>query len=95
MTRRTLGAMNPDGAAELLAAILTGAPSLPGAACRRRAGLFDDRHPGESAEQQRHRFEAAAAVCARCPAQPACRSAVSTSRHSGVGVQGGRVLARE
>ena len=87
--------VNPDGAAELLAAILTSAPSLPAAACRWQAPLFDDRHVGETAEQRRHRFDTAAGICARCPARPVCRPAVTTSRHSGIGVQGGRVLVRE
>lgn len=52
--------VNPDGTTALLTAIFTGTPSLPDAACSRQVGLFDDRHPDETAEQRRHRFEAAA-----------------------------------
>ncbi|MCA1708064.1 MAG: hypothetical protein LC808_34230 [Actinobacteria bacterium] len=48
---RPLVHREPDGATELFTAIPTGALSLPGAACRRRAPLFNDRHDGESAEQ--------------------------------------------
>ena len=85
--------MNPDGAVALLAAIFTGTPSLPGAACRRQAPLFDDRHHGESTEQRHARLEAAAAVCSDCPSRTACRSAVAPSRWGGIGVQAGQVLA--
>ncbi|MDQ3886362.1 MAG: hypothetical protein M3308_04960 [Actinomycetota bacterium] len=70
----TLGTTDPDGTTALVAAILAGAQSLPGAGCRRQVGLFNDRLDGETAVQRGQRFEAAAAVCSRCPAQPACRS---------------------
>jgi len=84
--------VNPDGATALLAAILTGTPSLPQAACRQRAPLFDDRHDGESVEQQRQRLDAARGVCQGCRAQAACHTALHVPRHGGIGVQAGRVL---
>lgn len=84
--------MNPDATTALLAAILTGTPSLPEAACRQRAPLFDDRHDGESAERQRQRLDAARDLCQGCQAQTACRTAPRDSRYGGIGVQAGRVL---
>jgi hypothetical protein len=84
--------VDPDGTVRLLGAILTGVPALPAAACRRRAGLFDDRHDGEDVEQRQARLESAAAVCRGCPAQPACRSTLAPARWGGIGVQAGQVL---
>jgi hypothetical protein len=71
-------------------------PALPDAACRGRDPMFDDKLPGESAAEQRARWDAALAVCRGCPAQAACRKLLDAhppGRWSGVGVQAGRVLA--
>ncbi|MGH3939115.1 MAG: hypothetical protein ACRDTG_10870 [Pseudonocardiaceae bacterium] len=86
--------MNPDAATALLAAILTGIPSLPEAACRRRAPLFDDQHPGETTEQQQQRLNTARTVCQDCPAQAGCRAALHEQppRWGGIGVQTAQIL---
>ena len=42
----------------LIGAILAGIPSVPGAACRGRYGLFDDRIDGETREQHHQRYTA-------------------------------------
>jgi hypothetical protein len=92
----------PKPAAELLAAQLAALlarygplPDLPDAACRGRDPMFDDKLPGESAEAQRARWDAALAVCRGCPAQARCRDLLDApgARWPGVGVMAGRVLA--
>lgn len=83
-TQRTPGVMRgkqPESARvggwpELVGAILRGVPSLPGALCRQRPGLFD----GDDDETA----EGAAAICRRCPALQACGARVDTLRHNQV-----------
>ncbi|MCA1693422.1 MAG: WhiB family transcriptional regulator [Actinobacteria bacterium] len=88
--------VNPNAAVALLSAIFTGTPSMSGAACRTRPGLFDDRRDGESADAQQQRLAVALAVCGGCPVQRECATAlpVRAPRWGGNGVLAGRVLAR-
>ena len=67
--------MDPEGTIQLLTEIVPGAPSLPGAACRRRHELFDPatgRRGPEDHEQDQQRFELAAGLCRTCPVRSAC-----------------------
>ncbi|MEH3129156.1 MAG: WhiB family transcriptional regulator [Mycolicibacterium neoaurum] len=59
----------------VLAALIsaTRTPALPGARCRGRAHLFDERHPDENTEVARQRQTQALGLCSRCPALDACR----------------------
>ncbi|MGH3800184.1 MAG: hypothetical protein ACRDTD_08660 [Pseudonocardiaceae bacterium] len=63
--RCTLRTVDPGGVVGLVGAILRGTPSLPGATCRGRYGLFDgdDKVAGETPQQ---RYQAAVTVCGRC-----------------------------
>ncbi len=47
-------------------------PALPGAACRGRTELFDERHPDEPDEQWTYRSQSALRVCTTCPSLTAC-----------------------
>lgn len=69
--------VDADGAVTLVAAIVRGVPSLPGAACVGRWELFDEvagARGQERRELERQRVERAAAVCRSCPARPGCPS---------------------
>jgi hypothetical protein len=69
--------VNPDGVVALLAEIVRGAPSLPGAACMDQHELYDEL-PGCGPEYQRERVERAAACCATCPVQAKCPTVVTS-----------------
>ncbi|OBK91482.1 hypothetical protein [Mycolicibacter sinensis] len=58
---------DPEGAVQLLSAILAGVPALPGAACRDRLETFDAAASGD-----REAAEAAVEICRACPAFVAC-----------------------
>jgi hypothetical protein len=68
--------VNPDGVVALLAEIVRGTPSLPGAACMDQYQLYDDL-PGSGPEYQRERVKRAAACCATCPVQAKCPMVVT------------------
>jgi hypothetical protein len=70
---------------DLLAAILHGAPALPGAACVGRAELFDGTDPAST--------ETAINLCRyRCTALAACERAANAAPHNSVsGVLAGRL----
>lgn len=74
--RRYVACVNPDGVVALLGQVVAGIPSVPGAACRGRPGMFDDVVVGETHDQQRGRFDAALAMCRDCDAQAACAAAL-------------------
>lgn len=57
---------------EVLAAVLAGAPSLPGAKCRNRPHLFDERGPDEPEDVAQQRQEQALGLCRICPALASC-----------------------
>lgn len=63
--RCTLRTVDPGGVVGLVGAILRGIPSLPGATCRGRYGLFDDddKVAGETPQQRQQRYQAAVTVC--------------------------------
>jgi hypothetical protein len=61
----------------LLAEIVRGAPSLPGAACMGQHELYDE-SPGSGPKYQRGRIERAAACCAGCPVQAKCTAVVTS-----------------
>lgn len=56
-----------------LLASLVGAPALPGARCRGRHHLFDERGPDESAETATARHQQALGLCRLCPALASCQ----------------------
>lgn len=51
---------------------LAGSPALPGARCRGRHTLFDERGPDEPAEVAAQRHSQALTLCQRCPALDRC-----------------------
>ena len=56
----------------VLVDLLVGAPRLPQAACRGRAGLFDSHQADESDAEVAHRHRAAVDLCQQCSALNAC-----------------------
>lgn len=75
------GAPGDDWVA-LVAAILRGAPKLPRAACRGKAGLFD-------AAEGSHQVRRARTICLACPELEACKTWAATQRDL-VGVAAGQ-----
>ena len=73
--------MDRDGVVALLAEIVRGAPSLPGAACVDQHELYDEL-PGSGPEYQRERVKRVAACCATCPVQAKCPTLVITDATS-------------
>lgn len=72
---RTTGATieREGGTVALLAAMLRGRPSLPGALCRGQAPAFDrDRLDGEEEDAYRARLTASRSACAHCPERSGC-----------------------
>lgn len=73
---------------DVLAKVVAGAPSLPGAKCRGRSHLFDERQPDEPADVANDRHAQAAGLCQRCPARDRCTEWVASlpasKRPSGV-----------
>lgn len=59
---------------EVLAAILRGVPSLPGAACAGHPEPFDPPERGDDPHDTAERHAFAVSACQRCPALPACRA---------------------
>lgn len=80
----------------MLGAIL-GAPALPGAKCRGRHHLFDDRHPDETPDTREQRHNAALTLCRNCPALNPCAAWFDRLRPSQrpEGVIAGRVHVRK
>ena len=81
--------MNPDGVVALLAEIIRGTPSLPGAACVDQYQLYDEL-PGRGPEYERKRIKRAAACCGGSPGRAKCPTVVtsgSTSIPVAVGVR--------
>ncbi|WP_231384340.1 hypothetical protein [Mycobacterium sp. UM_WGJ] len=62
-----------DPVVEVLAAVLAGAPSLPGARCRNRSHLFDERGVDEPPEVAEQRHQQAIGLCRVCPALASCQ----------------------
>jgi hypothetical protein len=71
MTRANIAARNE---VDLLAEILTKAPSLPKALCRDQSALFD------CVNGSTENIRRAIAICRRCDELPACREWASTQR---------------
>jgi len=76
-------------------------PSLPGAACKGRAPMFDgDLLPDESLEDREARLACAVRVCGRCPALVQCSAlltelpAAATGVWAGVVIEDGRTRRR-
>ncbi len=55
-------------------AALVGAPALPGARCRGRSALFDERGPTEHPDIAAQRHAQALILCGHCPALEDCRT---------------------
>lgn len=71
----------PVGELALMAAMLRGRPSLPGALCREQAPTFDrDRLDGESEAEHADRLTAAREVCDRCPEREGCAYRIERAR---------------
>lgn len=66
--RRHMDAAPYGGVVELLAEVLAGQPSLPGAACREHIKLFD-----AAADGDREAAQEAIEVCGQCPVVEDCR----------------------
>jgi hypothetical protein len=81
--------VNPDGVIALLAEIVRGTPSLPGAACVDQYQLYDEL-PGSGPEYQRERVKRAAACCAGCPVQAKCPTVVISGAASITAAVGAR-----
>ncbi len=75
--------LDPDGSIRLLSAILWELPSLPGAACRERPGLFDDQLVGETRDARQERLDAAVTRLLRLSRAGGVRAAAATSRWRG------------
>lgn len=82
----------PASLVELLALPTT---SLPGAACRGFAPLFDDWLDDENLEDRADRHRVARRVCRHCPAREPCAASVPSLPRSTGGVWGGRVLSED
>lgn len=82
---------------ELLAAVLAGAPSLPGSRCRQHPALFDERGADEPAEVAEQRHAQALKLCAACPALASCERWYSSlpARKRPTGVVAGRTPAKK
>lgn len=63
-----------DPVVEILAAVLAGAPSLPGARCRNRHHLFDERGIDEPEDVAEQRHYQALGLCRVCPALASCEA---------------------
>lgn len=76
----------------LLAAI-GGAPALPGAKCRHRHHLFDERGPDEPEDVAEQRHAQALGLCRLCPSLAGCQRwyADLPARHRPTGVIAGIV----
>lgn len=85
--------MNARGVEALLATVLTGAPTLPEAACRGMAPMFDAELPGETVDERESRLGLAVRTCRSCPELGACTGLLAglPARHQ-VGVMAARVL---
>jgi WhiB family redox-sensing transcriptional regulator len=82
---------------ENLLTALGGAPSLPGARCRRRHHLFDERGPDEPEGVAEQRHLQAIGLCKTCPALASCTTwyATLTPRKRPSGVVAGHLPARQ
>lgn len=82
---------------EALAAVLAGAPSLPGAECRNRSHLFDERGLDESEDVAEQRHQQALGLCRICPALASCEAWCATlpPRKRPAGVVAGRPPAKQ
>lgn len=63
--------MSADQLTNLLAAV-GAAPALPGARCRGRSHLFDERAEREDPETAAERHQQALGLCSHCPALASC-----------------------
>lgn len=63
-----------DPVVEVLSAVLAGAPSLPGARCRNRSHLFDERGYDEPEDIAEQRHTQALGLCRICPALASCEA---------------------
>lgn len=77
----------------LLAAI-GAAPALPGARCRGKAHLFDERQPDEAPETAQQRHTQALGLCQHCTALASCQTwfGTLTPAKRPHGVIAGRVI---
>jgi len=75
---------------------LAGSPALPGARCRGRHTLFDERGPDEPDEVAAQRHSQALGLCERCPALDRCRDWLEElpPRQRPPGVVAGQLPAR-
>ena len=64
--------MSTDQLHDLLSA-LVGAPALPGARCRHKSHLFDERAADEAPEVAEQRHEQAVGLCRGCAALASCQ----------------------
>jgi WhiB family redox-sensing transcriptional regulator len=82
---------------DILAAVLAGAPSLPGAKCRNRPHLFDEAAKGEPPEVVEQRHQQALGLCRICPALASCTEwfAALPARQRPSGVVAGRQPVKE
>lgn len=78
------------GLLPLLAEVLEGTADLSGAACAGRPELFDEAGPDEDVQTVRYRHQAAARICARCPALDRCRRWAESQKDLGGMVVAGR-----
>ena len=76
---------------------LGGAPSLPGAKCRNRHHLFDERGPDEPEDVAEQRHQQALGLCRICPALASCETWYLTlpSRKRPAGAVAGRPQATQ
>ncbi|ORW69818.1 hypothetical protein AWC24_04660 [Mycolicibacter senuensis] len=81
---------------EVLSAVLAGAPALPGARCRNRSHLFDERGPDEPQDVADQRHQQALGLCKVCPALASCERWYSAlpARKKPSGVIAGRIPAK-
>ena len=72
----------------LLVAILTEIPALPGAACIGRSALFESAATGEPPDRVKTRHLAAQDICSHCPALDRCRQWARHERAHGAVLAG-------
>jgi WhiB family redox-sensing transcriptional regulator len=91
--RRGRPPAGPAGPEALLAAMLVGAPALPGARCRGRGHLFDPPGPGEHPDAVQARHHQAVQLCNGCPSLTRCADWLDTlpPRQRPRGVIAGRI----